>query len=38
MERKGKEFYNINKILFDGEYLNGKKNGKRKESYDNSIL
>ena len=36
---KGKE-YNINneKLKFEGEYLNGKRNGKGKEYYDNGKL
>ena len=30
---EGKEFYNDGKLLFEGEYLNGKRNGKGKEYY-----
>jgi len=35
----GKEYSIItNKIIFEGEYLNGKRNGKGKEYYDNGQL
>ena len=29
---------NTNKMIFKGEYLNGKKNGKGKEYYNNNII
>ena len=33
-----KEFYDNDELLFEGEYLNGKRNGKGKEYYDNGNL
>ena len=36
MEWKGRE-YNYGKLIYDGEYLNGQKNGQGKE-YDNGKL
>ena len=36
---KGKEYsLNTNKLIFEGEYLNGKRNGKGKEFYENGKL
>ena len=36
LSRKGKEYFNKDKIKFEGEYLNGEKHGKGKEySYNN---
>ena len=37
LNRKGKEYKN-DKLLFEGEYLNGKKNGKYKEYYHDGKL
>ena len=38
-KEKGKEYYSFNnKLIFEGEYLNGKRNGKGKEYYDDSIV
>ena len=33
MEWKNKKYYKKDKIIFEGEYLNGKRNGKVKEYY-----
>ena len=30
---KGKEYYKDGKLIFEGEYLNDKRNGKGKEYY-----
>ena len=36
---KGKEYNNNGNLIFEGEYLNGKRNGKAKEySYGNLIF
>jgi len=35
---KGKEYNYDGKLEFEGEYLNGKRNGKEKEYYDNGEL
>ena len=35
---KGKVYYGNGKLEFEGEYLNGKKNGKGKEYFDNGKL
>ena len=35
---KEKEYYNNGELKFDGENLNGKRNGKGKEYNDNEIL
>ena len=34
---KVKEYYNFDILIFEGEYLNGKKNGKGKEYDTNGI-
>ena len=35
----GKEYrLNTNKLIFEGEYLNGKKNGRGKEYYENGQI
>ena len=31
-KEKGKEYYYDGKLVFEGEYLNGKRNGKGKEN------
>ena len=31
INRKGKEYYSDGKLLFEGEYLNGQRNGEGKE-------
>ena len=33
IEGKGKEFYGIGELMFEGEYSNGERNGKGKEYY-----
>ena len=35
---KGKEYNYDDKLLFEGEYLNGKRNGKGKEYYDGKLI
>ena len=35
---KRKEFYDDGELKFEGEYLNGKRNGKGKEYYENGKL
>ena len=35
---KGKEYYKNENVLFEGEYLNVRRNGKGKEYYDNDKL
>ena len=35
---KGKEIYNDGDIKFEGEYLNGKRNGKGKEYWNGKII
>ena len=35
---KGKEYSYLSKILYEGEYLNGKRNGKGKEYYENGNI
>ena len=36
--RKGKEYYDNNKVKFEGAFANGKRNGFGKEYYDNGLL
>ena len=38
MEWKSKRYYDNGKLKFEGEYLNGKRNGKAKEYYVNGEL
>ena len=38
MEWKRKKYNNYNKLIFEGVYLNGERNGKGKEYDDNSKL
>ena len=33
-----KEFIEYNKLIFEGQYLNGKRNGKGKEYYNNQLI
>ena len=35
---KEKEYYRNGELMFEGEYLNGERNGKGKEYYDNGKL
>ena len=35
---KVKEYYDNDKLKFEGEYLNGKRNGKGKEYYDGILI
>ena len=35
---KVKEYYYNGKLIFEGEYLNGKRNGKGKEYYNGKLI
>ena len=35
---QGKEYDSYDKLIFEGEYLNGKRNGKGKEYYNGKLV